>query len=62
MGYVFAISGTLIALNIGIVAWFSEDNEAEPNEGVVEVEDVSVDQAVEPQEQPQVEAQPNQAK
>ncbi len=62
MGYVFAIFGTLIALNIGIVAWFSEDNEAEPNEGVVEVEDVSVDQAVEPQEQPQVEAQPNQAK
>ena len=61
MGYVFAIFGTLIALNIGIVAWFSEDNEAEPNEGVVEVEDVSVDQVVKPQEQPQVEAQPNQA-
>jgi hypothetical protein len=53
MGHVIAIFGTLIALNLGFGYWLSEQNDvAEPEEGVVEVEEVPADQAV---EQPQLE-------
>ncbi|MDY6919601.1 MAG: hypothetical protein SV765_05240 [Pseudomonadota bacterium] len=39
-----AIFGTLIALNLGFGYWLSEQNQAEdPQEGVVEVEEVPVD-------------------
>lgn len=52
MGHVVAIFGTLIALNLGFGFWLSEENAAaEPEEGVVEVEEVSVDEAVESQPQ-----------
>lgn len=50
MGHVIAIFGTLIALNLGFGYWLSDQNDAaQPDEGVVEVEEVSVDQPVEPQ-------------
>lgn len=42
MGHVIAIFGTLIVLNIGFGYWLSEqDGGAEPQEGVVEVEEVT---------------------
>lgn len=54
MGHVIAIFGTLIALNLGFGYWLSEQNDvAEPEQGVVEVEEVPANQAVEPQKQEQ---------
>ena len=50
MGHVIAIFGTLIALNLGFGYWLSEQNDvAEPDQGVVEVEEVPAEQAVEAQ-------------
>ena len=43
MGHVIAIFGTLIALNLGFGYWLSEESqEAQPPEGVVEVESVEL--------------------
>jgi len=51
MGSVIAIFGTLIALNLGFGYWLSEQNDIQqPEEGVVEIEEVSVEEPVEPQE------------
>lgn len=51
MGHVVVIFGTLIALNLGFGYWLSEQNDTQqPEEGVVEVEEVSVDQPVTPPE------------
>ncbi|HEX4938214.1 MAG TPA: hypothetical protein VFX11_06035 [Candidatus Kapabacteria bacterium] len=44
MGHVIVIFGTLIALNMGFGYWLSEQNaENQPQQGVVEVEDVQAD-------------------
>lgn len=49
MGSVIAIFGTLVALNLGFGYWLSEQNEnSQPQEGVVEVEEVAVEQPVAP--------------
>ncbi|WP_290581553.1 hypothetical protein [Ketobacter sp.] len=54
MGHVIAIFGTLIALNLGFGYWLSEQNDvAEPEEGVVEVEEVPADPAAVPQAEDQ---------
>ncbi len=44
MGHVIAIFGTLIALNIGFGYWLSEENAESQPEGVVEVEEVSLEE------------------
>jgi hypothetical protein len=49
MGHVIAIFGTLIVLNVGFGYWLSEQNgAAEPEEGVVEVEEVTATEQLEP--------------
>ncbi|MEE2729616.1 MAG: hypothetical protein VYA55_02285 [Pseudomonadota bacterium] len=54
MGHVIAIFGTLIALNLGFGFWLSEQNDvAEPEEGVVEVEEVQADPVAAPQAEDQ---------
>lgn len=58
MGHVIVIFGTLIALNMGFGYWLSEQNaEKQPEQGVVEVEDVQAEAAA-PAAAPVEEAKP----
>lgn len=42
MGHVIVIFGSLIALNLGVGYWMSEENKESQPEGVVEVEQVEL--------------------
>lgn len=56
MGHVIVIFGTLIALNMGFGYWLSEENQdQQPAQGVVEVEDVQAQQQSAPAADPAAE-------
>ena len=44
MGHVIVIFGSLIALNLGFGYWLSEENMQSNSQGVVEIEEVSLEQ------------------